>query len=82
MVFRKNSVNLIANLTASSVNFFQYTSVPFTSNYAKDYFLYIMTGIFCLMIEDSSGKGFSTKLTWIKIHQAKNFEPSGNGFYL
>uniref|UniRef100_UPI000568A9EC hypothetical protein n=1 Tax=Porphyromonas macacae TaxID=28115 RepID=UPI000568A9EC len=26
MVFRKNSVNLIPNLTASSVNFFQYTS--------------------------------------------------------
>ncbi|WP_235316458.1 hypothetical protein, partial [Porphyromonas macacae] len=29
MVFRKNSVNLIANLTASSVNFFQDTSVFF-----------------------------------------------------
>ncbi|SUB78694.1 Uncharacterised protein [Porphyromonas macacae] len=31
MGFRKNSVNLITNLTTPSINFFQYTSVFFSS---------------------------------------------------
>ncbi|WP_018360617.1 hypothetical protein [Porphyromonas macacae] len=32
------------------------------------------------MVENSSGKEKKSKLTSLKIHQAKNFQPSGNGF--
>ncbi|WP_282918122.1 hypothetical protein [Porphyromonas macacae] len=35
----------------------------------------------CLMVENSSGKEEKSKLTWIKIHQAKNFQPSGREFF-
>ncbi|WP_373810633.1 hypothetical protein [Porphyromonas macacae] len=32
------------------------------------------------MVENPSGKEKKSKLTWIKIRQAENFEPSGKDF--
>ncbi|KGN99289.1 hypothetical protein HR11_03165 [Porphyromonas macacae] len=36
----------------------------------------------CLMVKNSSGKEFSTKLTWIFIFLNENSQPSGRVFYL
>ncbi|KGN76333.1 hypothetical protein HQ47_00660 [Porphyromonas macacae] len=74
MVFRKNGVNSISNLTAPRVNFFSTRQSGKIENLVDE--------IFCLMVQNPSGKEKKSKLTSLKIHCAKNFYSSGREFLL